>query len=188
MWNHLVALYGRGVQPEVRELERRLRGGGLAGHLGQPHQRVPAVRPEAGRHRGQGHRSVLQAQALLHGPGAPRRGGVDGDRLGQPDRAAAPRLAVPAGAAPREARARPFLRHAERGHRGHVDLLRRVRVQRRDGPLRLQARRQEGDVRPVQRLQADVRQGPEARATAQPRQSRLHALGAASCVGRRGRR
>jgi hypothetical protein len=99
-------------------------------------------------------------------------------------RAAAPCLAIPAGTAPRQARARPVVRHAQRGHRGHVDVLRRVRLQRRAGPVRLEARGQEGDVRSVQRLQAHVRQGPEARVVRQPRQSRIHALGTASRVGR----
>ena len=119
MWNHLVRYTGRRLQREVRELERRLGRRADARHLGQPHQRVSAVRPEARRHGGQGERPVLQDQALLHGTGAPRRRSADGDRLGEPDRAAAPGLAVPARPAPREARAGPVLRHAERRHRRH---------------------------------------------------------------------
>ena len=66
------------------------------------------------------------------------------------------------------------------GSRRHVDVLDDVRVQRRDGPLRLEARRQEGDVRPVQRLQAHVRQGH--RAGADSRTTSIRTSCAGSCI------
>ena len=75
-----------------------------------------------------------------------------------PIAAAEARMAVPAGAAAGAGGAGHRLRHAESRHRRRVDLRRRLRVQRRDGPVRLQADRQERDVRPVQRLQAVLRQ------------------------------
>ena len=57
-----------------------------------------------------------------------------------------------------QARARSRLRHAEPRRRRRGNLRRRVGVQRRDRPLRLEARRQEGDVRSLQQLPADVPQ------------------------------
>ncbi len=91
--------------------------------------------------------------------GPPRRNGegVAGVGYARSDQAGPPCLAVPAGSAPREACAGHRLRHAEPRHGGRLDLRRRFSVQRRDGSLRLQAHRQEGDVRAVQRLQAHLR-------------------------------
>ncbi len=101
-------------------------------------------------------------------------------RLGQSAEAGTPRVAVPAGTAPRQARAGPRLRHAESRRRRRVDLRRRVGVQRRDGPLRLEARRQEGDVHPVRQLPADVPQESGGRHEAEPPQSRTSSAG--SCI------
>ena len=137
--------------------------------------------------RDQGQRSVLATSSCIY-VGPARR---DGEALlvidsVNPLKQGAPRLAVPAGPAPREARAGPRLRHAESGRRRRGDLRRRVGVQRRDGPLRLEARRQEGDVRPVQQLPADLPQDRGRHHQAEPPQSRPRALGAASRLGRRG--
>ena len=150
------ALRRRGQQLQVRQLERgRLRHAG-AGHQRQALRRVPVLRPEE-HQAGRGNRRLLPHQDLLQRPGTPRRRGADGGGRGQPVQASASRLAVPAGPAPREARPRHLLRHAQPGHRRLGDLRRFVDVQRRHGPLRLQAGRQEGNAGPVQHLPADLR-------------------------------
>ena len=150
------ALRRRGQQLQVRQLERgRLRHAG-AGHQRQALRRIPVLRPEE-HQAGRRNRRLLPHQDLLQRPGTPRRRSADGGGRGQPAQASAPRLAVPAGPAPREARARHLLRHAEPRHRRLGDLRRCVDLQRRDGPLRLQAGRQEGNAGPVQHLQADLR-------------------------------
>ena len=91
--------------------------------------------------------------------GPARRAGEAGHgaRPAEPDREGTPRVAIPARPAPR-ASSPPTSRTTRRirGTAGDVDLRRRVRVQRRHGPLRLQARRQEGDARAVQQLPAGV--------------------------------
>ena len=104
---------------------------------------------ENGTHQRQ--RSLLVRQAPIRRAGPTQRRSAAVGRCRQPAEAAAQGMAVPAGPAPREARARPRLRHAEprRGRRGN--LRRRLGVQRRDRPLRLEAHRQEGDVRALQR-------------------------------------
>ena len=108
------------------------------------------------------------------------------DRRRQPAEAAAQGVAVPARPAPRQARAGPRVRHAESRRRRRRHVRRRVGVQRRDRPLRLEARRQEGDVRSVQQLSADVPQDVGGPHEAQSPQPGLRALGAASRVGGRG--
>ena len=113
-------------------------------------------------------RSLLVQQASLRGPRSPQWRGPSDHRLGQSVEAAAKSLAVLAGTAPHAARTRSGVRHAEsgRGRRGNVR--RRVRVQRRDRSLRLEADRQEGDVRPVQQLSADL---PQDRSRTSPRRT-----------------
>ena len=73
-------------------------------------------------------RRTGRCKLALHRAGAPQRRSADARRLGQSDEAAAPRVAVPAGPAPREARAGPRLRHAEPRHGRRVDVLRRRSV------------------------------------------------------------
>ena len=70
------------------------------------------------------------------------------------------------------------------GAAGAGDLRRRVGVQRRDRPLRLEARRQEGDVRSVQQLSADVRTRTSAgRHEAESPQSRTSCAGSCTACG-----
>src|SRR5471032_132119 len=94
-------------------------------------------------------------------------------------------MAVPARTTPRQAGAGRRLRHAESGFGRRLDLRRRVDLQRRHGPLRLQADRQEGNDRAVQRLQAGLPHGGRRRHQAEPHQSGPGALGAAPGVGGR---
>ena len=161
IWNHLLRYSGLGYDGSaLRELERR------RGRRADARRRRP-TRSGRGRSTTRRRRAPISAsdpywynKLLYVGPARRNGEALLLDRRGQPAEAAAPRVAVPAGPAPREARARSRLRHAEprRGRRGNVR--RRVGVQRRDRPLRLEARRQEGDVRSVQQLPADLSQGP----------------------------
>ena len=136
----------------VRELEHRLGRRADAGGHRRRELGVADLRPEEDRTPINASDPFWLIKLEYIGPGAPRRRSAAVDRRRQPAGAAAPCLAIPAGPAPRQARAGPRLRHAEprRGRRRH--LRRRVGVQRRDRPLRLEARRQEGNVRSVQRL------------------------------------
>ena len=188
MWNHLLRYNGLGYDGPRYE-NWNVDAGGRA-HARGRRRRVLGVadlRPEEDRS-DIGKRSVLVQQAVLRRAGAPQWRGVADHRLGQSAEATAPRLALPAGAAPHEARAGSRLRHAESRRRGCRDLRRRVGLQRRAGPLRLEARRQEGDVRPVQQLSADLPQDRGRHHQAEPPQSRPGPLGAAPRVGRRRRR
>jgi hypothetical protein len=105
-----------------------------------------------------------------------------------PLEAAAPRVAVPAGPAPRAPGARPRVRHAEprRSRRGHVR--RRVGAERRHRPLRVEARRQARDVRAVQQLSPHLPQERRGDHHAEAPEPGPRALGAASRVGRWRRR
>ena len=125
MWNHLLPTAAWATTAQVRQLERRLGGHADAGDDRRGVLRVAGVRPEEDR-RAQGDRSVLVRQAHLPRARAPQRRGADGLGLGQSAEAAAPRVAVPAGPAPGQARAGHRLRHAESRLRGRVDVRRRV--------------------------------------------------------------
>ena len=137
----------------------------------------------------QGQRSVLASQALLHRARAPRRRSADG-RSTRSTRSKQPRRAwqyLP-GPAPREARAGPRVRHAEPGHRGRRRRTRRRSVfngamDRFDWKL---VGKKEMYV-PYNGYKLMYAQGRQAGAhQAEPPQSGLHALGAASRVGRGG--
>ena len=127
MWNHLLRYNGLGydsprtrtgtsTRPACRRSPSRpmRTGRGRSTTRRRPGRSAPAIRTGC---------------IKLHYVGPARRNGeaLLVDRRGQPAEAAAPRLAVPAGPAPREARARPRLRHAEPRRRRRGDLRRRVR-------------------------------------------------------------
>ena len=118
-----------GLHRQVRHLERRRLGPADAVDHRRGRLRLADVRRQEDR-RHEGHRPVLVRQVPVPGAGAPQRRSHAGARLGQPAQAGAPRLAVPARPAPRAARTRYRLRHAEPrlGRRQH--LRRRLAVQR----------------------------------------------------------
>ena len=181
MWNHLVRYTGVAYNAEVRELERRLRGRGVA-------RRPRATSPTSFRCTT---RSAPDAVAKETDPywklklaytGPARRAGEALMAIDSVNPIAQPRRAWQYLPGQRRVKLAPDLAYdtPNAGTARHVDVLRRVRVQRRDGPLRLEARRQEGDVRPVQRLQAHVREGRRSRAPRRITSTRTSCAG--SCI------
>ena len=126
-------------------------------------------------------------QAALRRAGAPqRRGAADVDAR-QPAEAAAPRLAVPAGPAPRQARAGPRLRHAEPRRRGR----RRPTTTSRCSTARWTASTASSSARrrctfPYSNYRLTYHQDGGGHHQAQPPQSGSRALGAAPRLGGRG--
>ena len=181
MWNHLVRFNGQAYEAKYRNLNVDANGRAALATEGLSTQEYPFwdANNACGRH-------LLAHQARLHRPGAPRRRGADARRPARHRAEGPPRLDVPAGPAPRQDRPRSRARHAQPGHRRCDDVRRHVHLQRLDGPLRLQAGRQEGDVRSVQRLRRRLPVQAGRPAQAQPPESRPRALGTAPRLGRRG--
>ncbi len=153
MWNHLVRFTGNTYCPKYDAWNVDSAGVPTLATVGESWQEYPIylgnkTDPIKG--------TDIYFRIKLNYLGPARRNGEAciGPGLGQPARTTAPCVAVPAGPAPRQGRAGSRLRHAQPRYRRCLDLRRCIHVQRRDGPLRLQADRQEGDVRPVQLVQA----------------------------------
>ena len=131
-------------------------------------------------------RPVLVQQAALRRSRPPQRRSAAADRRGQPAEAAAPRVAIPAGSAPRAlapdlAYDTPNPGAAGAGTYDDVSVFNGA-IDRFDWKL---VGKKEMYV-PVQQLSADLSQGSGGHHEAQPPQSGPRALGAASRLGRRG--
>ena len=182
MWNHLLRYTGQSYYTQYDSINVDSSGKAVLATTGPDLHGLPVLRPQAQRRLGR-ERRLLPHQDRLHRAGAPRRRGPAGAGLHQPDEERPPRLAVPARPAPREAGTRHRLRHAQPRLGRRLDLRRRLGLQRRDGPLRLQAGGQAGDAGPLQHLQAGLRQGPVRGDDAQPPEPRLRALGSRTACG-----
>ena len=177
MWNHLTRYVGFTYQFRGRIFTVDASGKPALSTETINTSAVSLLRPEQ-----DVDRHLLHGAPGLQGSGAPRRRRRCSCTIRSTYVERQPAgVAVPAGAAAREARAGHRVRHAEPGHFGHDDVRRRVHVQRQDGPVRLQARRQEGDHRAVQRptarLQHQDRRCPHSRS------SSTRTSSAGSCTG-----
>ena len=152
MWNHLVRFNGQAYESKYRNLTVDASGRATLATEGVSDQEYPFW-----------DNSKTSAETYwrikLTYTGPARRAGealliVDPLDIGAKDRRAWSYLP-----GQRRTKVAPDLepRHAEPRHRGRHDLRRHLHLQRLDGPLRLQARRQEGDDRAVQRLRGRLR-------------------------------
>ena len=151
MWNHLVRFNGQAYEAKYRNLTVDANGRATLATEGISVQEYPYWDTEQDQRR-----DLLAHQADLHRPA--RRAGealliVDPIDIGAKDRRAWSYLP-----GQRRVKVAPdfSLRHAEPRHRRRQHLRRHLHLQRLDGPLRLQAGRQEGDVRALQRLRGGV--------------------------------
>ena len=112
---------------------------------------------------------LLAFQSRLHDARDARGHGVPGARADRPGEADALGLDLQRRPAPRAPRPGPGVRQLHRRHRGHAHVRPVRRLERRAGPLRLEADRQEGDLHPLQRLQAVPTRSSSTRKTSSAR-------------------